>query len=113
VAIQQFVKAVPSRPVALALVADWIVDIVTERAGIKETDLLLDILSDIDGRVAMEDVLADVNIEMVYREIQRLIQQGRIVGVDCQIGDGGYTFLLPLGAKVHMIVPSQERPTRH
>lgn len=100
--VQEFTKTAKTRSIAETLVDDRIVQIVNERFGIKETDLLMEIQGDLIERDRSYDPnITDISTEMIFSEIQYMINQGRIIGVDCHIKDSGYTFLLPAGTTVH------------
>jgi hypothetical protein len=85
---------------AVAFVDDRIIEIVTERPGIKETDLALDIMMDLTDRASGQDPIADdIDTASIFDEINRMITSGRIDAIDCAIGDHDYTFLVPAAAK--------------
>lgn len=99
---------------ALAFLHDRIVQIVDERSGIKETELTLDIMLDLMSRDLLFDpIIVGISAESIFIEIHRMIREGRIIGVDCEIGDGGYTFLVPAGTKLRIAMPIQDGRTRH
>lgn len=102
-------------PSAITFLDDRIVQIVNERSGIKETDLTMDIMIDVKSNLDdyFDPITVGINAEIIFSEIHRMIQEGRIVGVDCEIGDSGYTFLVPSGTRLRVAMPVQDNRTRH
>lgn len=78
---------------------DLITKIVAQRVGIKETELAMSVL------VGLAENRIEASPEIILAAIQRLIRTGRLVGVDCQIGPDGYTFVLPAGSHVQVVMP--------
>jgi hypothetical protein len=80
-------------------VDDLIIRLVEERQGVKESELTLCVMVELaENRIASTP-------HGVLDSIQRLVRDGRIVGVDCEFANGGYTFLLPARTKVMIAMP--------
>jgi hypothetical protein len=111
--VQELVRPTDVPPCAVAFLDDLIIQIVDERSGIKETELTMDIMVDMDSRdLVFDPTTVGISPEVIFIEIHRMIREGRIIGVDCEIGDGGYTFLVPARTKLRIAMPIHDR-TRH
>lgn len=100
---------VSPEPAALALVMDRIVEVVEERRGIKETDLAIEIINDLSDHFMCDEITTAT----ILSQIQRAVREGRITGIDCQMGEHGCTYLFPTGTQIRTMVPIEDRRTRH
>lgn len=88
------------------VVDDLIIRLVEERQGIKEAELTLCVMVELaENRIASTPLV-------VLQSIQRLVRDGRIIGIDCELVNAGYTFLLPARTKVMIALPIQIVETR-
>jgi hypothetical protein len=77
-----------------------ILELVIHHQGIKEMELWLFALAELGSKPSDTPT-----ISVISNAIHRMIQQGRLIGIDYAIGDITNTFVLPVSARPVVLMP--------